>query len=117
MKNVLVVDDSDHMRMTIREFLQRNGYNIIGEAEDGGTGVEMFKRLSPDIVTLDVTMSGIDGMEALKQIVKYDPGAKVVMISAMGQDIYVKDAIVAGAKGFIVKPFSERQLLDTLGKL
>jgi len=117
MKTVLVVDDSDNMRMTIKELLERNGYEVIGESVDGVSAVERYKELKPDVVTMDVTMSGMDGLEALKQIVRYDPAARVIMISAMGQDVFVKDAIVAGAKGFIVKPFGVQQLLDTFSKL
>ena len=117
MKTVLVVDDSDNMRMTIKALLENNAFKVVGESGDGASAVEMYKELKPDFVTMDVTMSGIDGIEAMKQIIKFDPEAKVVMISAMGQDVFVRDAIIAGAKGFIVKPFGEQQLLDTFGKL
>ena len=105
------------MRLTIKELLLHNGYKVIGEAGDGASGVALYKELKPDIVTLDVIMREMDGFEALKQIVEYDPNARVIMVSAMGQDIYVKDAIVLGAKGFIIKPFSEQQLMDTFRKL
>jgi len=117
MKTVLIIDDSENMRMTIKELLMQNGYQIVGEAADGAEGVEKYKELNPDIVTMDVIMREMDGIEALRQIVKYDSKAKVVMISAMGQDIFVKDAIVSGAKGFIVKPFGEQQLMETFRKL
>ena len=117
MKTVLIIDDSENMRMTIRELLMQNGYQIVGEAADGAEGVEKYKELNPDIVTMDVIMREMNGIEALRQIVKYDSKAKVVMISAMGQDIFVKDAIVSGAKGFIVKPFGEQQLMETFRKL
>jgi len=117
MKTVLVIDDSEHMRITIKGMINDKGFNVIGEAGNGNEGVEKYKELKPDIVTMDVTMSGINGVEALKQIVKHDPGASVIMVSAMGQDIVVKDAIMSGAKGFIVKPFSEQQILETLGKI
>jgi len=105
------------MRLTIKELLLHNGYKVIGEAGDGASGVALYKELKPDVVTLDVIMREMDGFEALKQIVEYDPNARVIMVSAMGQDIYVKDAIVLGAKGFIIKPFSEQQLMDTFRKL
>ena len=117
MKTVLVVDDSDNMRMTIKALLERNGFQIVGESGDGASAIEKYKELKPDVVTMDVTMSGMDGMEAMKQIIEFDPEAKVVMVSAMGQDVYVKEAIIAGAKGYIVKPFSMQQLVETFGKL
>jgi len=113
MKTVLIIDDSDNMRMTIRELVQKNGFQVVGEAEDGKTGIKLYNELKPDVVTLDVVMRDMDGLETLKQIIRSDPDAKVVMVSAMGQALFVKDAIVAGAKGFIVKPFSEQQILDT----
>jgi len=117
MKTVLIIDDSDNMRLTIKSLLEIIGYLVVGEAGDGASGIEMYKELKPDIVTMDVTMSGMDGIEALKQIVSYDPEASVVMISAMGQDLFVRDAITSGAKGFIVKPFGVQQLMDTFKKL
>jgi len=117
MKTVLIVDDAEILRLTIKEIVTKNGYEVIGEAGDGKTGVEMYEKLNPDIVTMDVTMSGITGLEALKQIIAYDPDAKIVIISAMGQDLIVKDAIVFGAKSFIVKPFGEQQIIDTFRKL
>ena len=117
MKTVLIIDDSDNMRFTIKEIVTRNGYKVIGEAGDGKTGVDLYKELKPDIVTMDVTMREMDGISALKEIIKHDPKANVVMVSAMGQDALVKDAIVAGAKGFIIKPFSVDQLMDVFERI
>jgi len=117
MKTILIIDDSENMRLTIKDMVSRNGYWVAGEAGDAKSGIEMFKRLNPDIVTLDVTMPGPNGIEALRQIMGINPNALVVMVSAMGQDLYIKDAIMAGAKGYIVKPFGERQILDALAKL
>lgn len=113
MKTVLIIDDSDNMRLTIRELISENGFEVVGEAGDGKTGLEKYMELKPDIVTMDVVMRDMNGIEALKQIIQYDADARVVMISAMGQDLFVRDAIKAGAKGFIVKPFSQQQILDT----
>ncbi|TCT12138.1 two-component system chemotaxis response regulator CheY [Natranaerovirga pectinivora] len=117
MKKVLIVDDAAFMRSTIRYILERNGYDVIGEAENGQVGVEKYKALKPDIVTLDITMPIMGGIEALKEIVKFDGQAKVVIVSAMGQEVIVVEAITNGAKSFIVKPFKEEQVLKTLSKL
>jgi len=116
MNKVLIIDDSENMRMTIRALVEANGYTVVGEASDGKTGIEMYEKLKPDIVTMDVVMRDMNGIESLKSIIDKDPGAIVVMVSAMGQDNFVKDAIVAGAKGFVVKPFGELQLMDAFSK-
>ena len=117
MSKVLIVDDAAFMRISIKNMLTKNGYEVVGEAENGAVGVEMFKSLSPDIVTMDITMPEMDGLQALKEIVKLDPKSKVVMVSAMGQEAMVRDAIVSGAKGFIVKPFKEDGIIAALKKL
>ena len=117
MSKVLIVDDAAFMRISIKNMLTKNGYEIIGEAENGAIGVEMYKELQPDIVTMDITMPEMSGLDALKEIVKTDPQAKVVMVSAMGQEAMVREAIVSGAKGFIVKPFKEEGILAAIKKL
>ena len=117
MAKVLIVDDAAFMRISIKNMLTKNGYEVVGEAENGAVGVEMYKSLSPDIVTMDITMPEMDGLQALKEIVKLDPKSKVVMVSAMGQEAMVRDAIVSGAKGFIVKPFKEDGIIAALKKL
>jgi len=117
MAKVLIVDDAAFMRLSIKNMLTKNGYEVIGEAENGKVGVEKFKDLSPDIVTMDITMPVMTGLEALTEIVKINPGAKVVMVSAMGQEAMVRDAIISGAKGFIVKPFKEEGFIAALRKL
>jgi len=117
MNTVLIVDDSDNMRLTIRELVKQNGYSVVGEAGDGKTGVELYKELKPDIVTMDVVMRDMNGIETLKQIMAFDADAKVVMVSAMGQELFVRDAIKAGAKGFIVKPFGAQQIMETFKKV
>ena len=101
----------------MKNILTANGYTVVGEAKNGKIGVVKYIELNPDIVTMDVTMAEMNGVEALQQIKKYDPMANVVMVSAMGQEIIVKDAIMNGAKGFILKPFDEKQIVDALRKL
>ena len=117
MAKVLIIDDAAFMRISIKNMLTKNGYEVIGEAENGAIGVDMYKELKPDIVTMDITMPEMSGLEALKEINKIDPQAKVVMVSAMGQEAMVRDAIVSGAKGFIVKPFKEDGIIAALKKL
>ena len=117
MATVLIVDDASFMRISIKNMLTKNGYEVVGEAENGKIGVEKYKELSPDIVTMDITMPEMSGLDALKEIVKLDPAAKVVMVSAMGQEAMVRDAIMSGAKGFIVKPFKEEGIISAVKKL
>jgi two-component system chemotaxis response regulator CheY len=117
MSKVLIVDDAAFMRISIKNMLTKNGYEVVGEAENGAIGVQMYKDLKPDIVTMDITMPEMSGLEALKEIVKQDPKAKVVMVSAMGQEAMVREAIVSGAKGFIVKPFKEEGIIAAMKKL
>jgi len=117
MATVLIVDDAAFMRISIKNMLTKNGYEVVGEAENGQIAVEMYKELHPDIVTMDITMPEMTGLEALKEIAKIDPQSKVVMVSAMGQEAMVRDAIVSGAKGFIVKPFKEDGIIAAIRKL
>ncbi|CAJ1002443.1 MULTISPECIES: response regulator [Bacillales] len=113
---VLVVDDAAFMRMMIKEILSKNGYTVVGEASDGAQAVEKYKELGPDLVTMDITMPEMDGITALKEIKKIDPNARVIMCSAMGQQAMVIDAIQAGAKDFIVKPFQADRVLEAIKK-
>lgn len=117
MKTVLVVDDAAFMRVSIKNMLLKNGYEIAGEAENGAVALEMFKEISPDIVTMDITMPEMDGLTCLKEILLHDPNANVVMVSAMGHENIVREAVLSGAKGFIVKPFKENAILAALVKL
>jgi two-component system chemotaxis response regulator CheY len=96
--------------------LEKNGYEVVGEAENGLVGVAKYAELKPDMVTMDITMPEMDGITALKAIKKMDPAARIIMISAMGQESIVRDAIVAGAAGFIVKPFNEERVISGLAK-
>lgn len=113
---VLTVDDAVFIRVTLRQMLERHGYEVVGEAGNGVEGIAKYKELQPDLVTMDITMPEMDGIEALREIKQINPQAKVIMISAMGQEKSVKESIVAGASGFILKPFNEEQVIRGLSK-
>lgn len=115
-KRILIVDDAAFMRMMIKDILTKNGFTVVGEAPDGAKAVEMYKETKPDLVTMDITMPEMDGISALKEIRKIDPHAKVIMCSAMGQQAMVIDAIQAGAKDFIVKPFQADRVIEAIRK-
>ena len=117
MKRVLITDDAAFMRMSLKRILDKNGFEIAGEAENGRIAVSKYKELKPDIVTMDITMPEMSGLEALKSIKEIDPEAKVVVISAMGQEVMVREAIMLGAKSFIVKPFKDDHVIKTLNKV
>ena len=117
MKKVLIVDDAAFMRMAIKRILVGNGFEVIGEAENGAIAVEKYKELKPDIVTMDITMPEMTGIEALKEIREFDPEAKVIMVSAMGQEGMVRETIMHGAKSFIIKPFKNDHVIQTLNKV
>jgi len=115
-KRVLIVDDAAFMRMMIKDILTKNGFEVVGEAQDGMQAVELYKELTPDLVTMDITMPEMDGISALKNIREVNPNAKVIMCSAMGQQAMVIDAIQAGAKDFIVKPFQADRVIEAIQK-
>lgn len=117
MKKVLVVDDAAFMRLTLKTMLEKNGFEVIGEANNGSMAIAMYKELNPELVTMDITMPDMDGIEALDQIIKFDSNAKIVMLSAMGQETRIREAVLKGAKGFIVKPFKEDYLIKALGNI
>ncbi|PKM94759.1 MAG: response regulator [Firmicutes bacterium HGW-Firmicutes-1] len=114
MKKVLIVDDAMFMRQSLRNMLEENGFEVVGEADNGAKGLEMYKELLPNIVTMDITMPIMDGIEALKSIKSYDSTAKIIMITALGQEDLVKAAILHGAIGFIIKPFQSDTVLKAL---
>ena len=116
-KNILVCDDAAFMRMMIKDILTKNGYNIAGEAENGQKAVEKYNETKPDLVLMDITMPEMDGIQALKKIKELDPGASVIMCSAMGQQAMVIEAIQSGAKDFIVKPFQAERVLEAVKKV
>lgn len=115
-KRILITDDALFMRVTLKNILTQNGYEVVGEAQNGAEAVKLYQELKPDLVTMDITMPEMDGIAALKEIKKVDGGAKVVMCTAMGQKNMVVEAIQAGAKDFIVKPFQADRVLDAVSK-
>ncbi|SNZ09655.1 two-component system, chemotaxis family, response regulator CheY [Terribacillus aidingensis] len=115
-KRILIVDDAAFMRMMIKDILTKNGFEVVGEAQDGQQAVEKYKELTPDLVTMDITMPEMDGIAAMKEIKSQYPDAKVIMCSAMGQQAMVIDAIQAGAKDFIVKPFQADRVVEAITK-
>ncbi|MBE3573797.1 MAG: response regulator [Moorella humiferrea] len=116
-KRVLVVDDAAFMRMMIKDILTKNGYEVVGEADNGQKAVAMYQELRPDVVTMDITMPEMDGIAAVKAIKQIDPNARIIMCSAMGQQLMVMEAIQAGARDFIVKPFQQDRVLQALEKV
>ena len=116
-KNILIVDDAAFMRMMIKDILTKNGYNVVGEAENGAKAFDKYNELKPDLVLMDITMPEVDGIKALKNIKAADPSATVIMCSAMGQQAMVIESIQAGAKDFIVKPFQPDRVLEAVKKV
>ena len=116
-KNILICDDAAFMRMMIKDILTKNGYNVVGEAENGAKAVEKYQETKPDLVLMDITMPEMDGIQALKKIKSMDPNASVVMCSAMGQQAMVIESIQSGARDFIVKPFQPDRVLEAVKKV
>lgn len=116
-RNVLVCDDAAFMRMMIKDILTKNGYNVVGEAENGAKAIEKYNETKPDLVLMDITMPEMDGIQALKKIKESDPKAMVIMCSAMGQQAMVIESIQSGAKDFIVKPFQADRVLEAVKKV
>ncbi|GAA5415115.1 chemotaxis protein CheY [Paraliobacillus ryukyuensis] len=115
-QRILIVDDAAFMRMMIKDILTKNGFEVVGEAQNGVEAVEKYKEMTPDLVTMDITMPEKDGIAALKEIKELNPDATIIMCSAMGQQGMVIDAIQAGAKDFIVKPFQADRVIDAIQK-
>ena len=116
-KNILICDDAAFMRMMIKDILTKNGYNVVGEAENGLKAVEKYTETKPDLALMDITMPEMDGIQALKKIKELDSGATVIMCSAMGQQAMVIESIQAGAKDFIVKPFQADRVIEAVKKV
>lgn len=117
MARILIVDDAKFMRMTLSNILSKAKHEVVGEGENGRDAIELYRKLNPDLVTLDITMPEMSGLEAIKEIKKEFPQAKVIMCSAMGQQKMVVESIEAGAKDFIVKPFDEGRVLDAINRV
>ncbi len=114
---VLVCDDAIFMRTMIGDILSQAGYEVVGEAETGTQAVEKYVSLKPDLVTMDIVMPDMGGIDAVREIVQHDPGARILMCSAMGQQALVVEAIQAGAKDFVVKPFQPSRVLEAVQRV
>ncbi|SEO70550.1 two-component system, chemotaxis family, response regulator CheY [Amphibacillus marinus] len=117
MARILVTDDAAFMRMQLKNIFQSLGHEVVGEAENGQVAIDMYNEVKPDLVTMDITMPELNGVEAVKEIKKHDPNATIVMCSAMGQQQMVLEAIQAGAKDFIVKPFDQDRIKQAIEKI
>ena len=117
MAKILIVDDSRTSRKMLRNILESNGHEIIDEAVNGQEGVQKFQALKPDVVTLDITMPVVDGVEALKMIKALDPESKVVMVTAAKQKNKMIECIKAGANEFLTKPFEQQEIVDVINKM
>ena len=116
MADIMVVDDAAFMRVSLIKIIQKAGHRIIDEAENGQEAVIKYKEIEPDLVTMDITMPKMDGLEAVKKITEYDSNANIIMCSAMGQKALVIETIDAGARDFILKPFNERFVLKAINR-
>ncbi len=116
-RRVLIVDDAAFMRMILKDIVSKNGFEVAGEAGNGIEAVEKYRESKPDVVTMDITMPEMNGIEAIKKIREHDSNAKVIVCSAMGQQAMVIEAIQAGAKDFIVKPFQHSRVVEALNKV
>ncbi|WES33188.1 response regulator [Ruminiclostridium papyrosolvens DSM 2782] len=116
-KKVLVVDDTVFMRTSLRLLLERNDFEVVGEADNGLAAINKYREFMPDLVTMDITMPEMDGLQALKAIRQINANAKVVMVSAMGQEAQVRESILNGAISFIVKPYKDENVINTLRKI
>ncbi|MBD7911704.1 response regulator [Clostridium sp. Sa3CVN1] len=117
MKRVLVVDDAAFMRLSLKGILERCGFEVVGEAENGVKAIQLYRQLKPDFVTMDLTMPELGGVDATKMIKMIDNEAKIVVISSMGHETSVKEAIMAGAISFILKPFDEETVIRQLKEI
>lgn len=116
-KRILVCDDAPFMRMMIKEMLDENGYDVVGEADTGNSACRMYNALRPQLVLLDITLPDMDGIEVLKRIREQNPAADVIMCSAMGQQELIIKSIQAGARDFIIKPFRTEKLVEAIKKV
>jgi two-component system chemotaxis response regulator CheY len=114
---VLICDDAGFMRATVGDILTRAGFEVVGEAETGQQAVERYRALRPDLVTMDIVMPDMGGIDAVRAITAFDPGAKVLMCSAMGQQSLVVQAMQAGARDFVVKPFQPSRVLEAVQRV
>jgi two-component system chemotaxis response regulator CheY len=116
-RTVLIVDDIPFVRKILKEILQEGLFEVVGEASDGNEAVKLYAQLKPDIVTMDIVMPKLGGIEATRKICDMDSDARIVVVSAMNQETMVMDAISAGARDYILKPFSAQDVLNTLNRI
>ena len=116
-RTALICDDALFMRTMVADILEQAGYDVVGEAASGAEAVERYRALRPDFVTMDIVMPDMGGIDAVREITKFDPGARVLMCSAMGQQALVVEAIQAGAKDFVVKPFQPSRVLEAVQRV
>ena len=116
MARILVVDDAAFMRKMVSDALTKGGHEVVGEAGNGAEAVLRFQELKPELTTLDITMPEKDGLTALKEIIELDPGARVIMCSALGQESKVLESIKLGARDFVVKPFKPERVQEAVAK-
>ena len=117
MKQVLIVDDAPFVRLTLKNMLEKNGFLIAGEATNGQETIMNYFQLKPDVVKMDISMPVMNGITALKQIINKDPQANVIMVTAVGQEEFIKEAVLNGAKYFIVKPLEEEFVVNTINRI
>ena len=117
MKQVLIVDDAPFVRLTLKNMLEKNGFLIAGEATNGQEAIIKYFQLKPDVVTMDISMPVMNGITALKQIINKDTQANVIMVTAVGQEEFIKEAVLNGAKYFIVKPLEEEFVVNTINRI
>ena len=114
--NVLIVDDLAFIKIVLRDILEKSGFRVVGEASNGEQAITMYQDTRPDVVLMDITMPGMDGLTALRQIRQIDPAARIIICSALGQQRLIVQAIQLGAKDFIVKPFQPQRVVSALKK-
>ena len=116
-KRILITDDTAFMRLLLQKILTENGYEVVGEADNGKEAVRLFERHRPDLVTMDITMPKLNGIECLKEILRHDPKARVMMISALGQGAKILEAVNSGARHYVTKPFEPEKVLEAVTEL
>ena len=116
MGRILITDDARFMRLVLRRILTQAGHQVVGEAKDGEEAVKMYGELRPDCATMDIVMPRKNGIDAVKDIMSFDPHAKIIMVTALGQEAFVLDAIKAGAREFIIKPFRNEEIVKAVLK-
>jgi two-component system chemotaxis response regulator CheY len=115
-KRVLIVDDANFMRMIVRDTLKPQGFEIVGEAANGNDAVAQYEVLQPDLVTMDITMKEKDGLAAAREIIGRHPDARIVMVTALGQEKMLEDSIALGVRDFVVKPFEKERIISAVNK-